>query len=102
MQFLFFEKDAALPQAMCLYSSDLSYSKEILPMALSKHDPPPQPLFDLFFFNQNIQRLMQSDLQNTRPTNHRAVFVLKQRCSCLLLHCKRILSEIVPVCHLPG
>lgn len=49
MQFLFFEKDAALPQAMCLYSLDLSYSKEILFMSLSKRDLPPQPLFDLFY-----------------------------------------------------
>lgn len=50
MQFLFFEKDAALPEAMCLYSSDLSYSKEILSMALFKGDLPPCPCFDFFFF----------------------------------------------------
>ena len=65
---------------------------------------PSMPLVSLiFFFNQNIQFLMQSNLWNTRPTNHRITFALKQRCSYffLLLHCKTFPSKTVSVCQLP-
>lgn len=88
----------------CVFTAQTCYSKEILSMALFKGDLPPCPSFIyLFFLIQNIQFLRQSNLQNTKPTNHRITFALKQRCSYffLLLHCKTFLSKIVSVCQLP-
>lgn len=54
MQFLFSKKDAALPKAMCLYSSDLSYANKILSVALFKGDLLPCPLFHYFFKSEHL------------------------------------------------
>lgn len=63
----------------------------------------PVPALTFFSFNQNISFLTQSNLQSTRPTNHRITFALKQRCShfFLPLHCKTFLSKTVSVWQLP-
>lgn len=48
-------KDAAVPKAKCLHSSDLPYSKEILSMASIKGDP--CPLFHIRTFHSQCRAL---------------------------------------------
>lgn len=86
------EKDAAVPKAQCLHSSELPYSTEILSWIVQRWFVP-------FVPPQDIPPSMQSTLHNPRPTNH---ICIKANSHCSLpLHSEAFLRERDLICQLP-